>query len=294
MKSPTWEPSPGQLLAFLNSNRVVRFAELYTFTTAEGVVYRYTSGDRLVAVNGHAFALGPKFWRSQVRMTVGIEVDTLNVDLHAEDAVTMGGTPLVQAFAAGYMDRGTVVVERLYMDTANVMQGTVLLFAGRVGQIITERGHVALEVLSHTELLDVMIPSGVYQPSCRNTLYDLQCGISRSAQKISKTVTGIGVQRRSFYANFAATAAAAHGWLTLGVIKFTSGANAGISRTVKMHVGVGGSVEVAFPWPKDIAIGDAFDAYPGCDKTKATCAAKFGNLQFFAGEPFVPLPDTIA
>lgn len=294
MKTPTWEPAPGQLLTFLNSWRTLRFAELYTFATADAQAFRFTSGDRLISVNGNAFALGPKIERSQVRLSVGIEVDTLNVDLHAEPAVMLGALPLVQAFAQGLLDNGTLRVERLYLDNSNAQQGTLLVFAGRIGQVVTTRGHVAVEVLSHTELLDVMLPSGVYQPSCRNTLYDLFCGVSRAAQAISRTVTaGSGAARRQFNADFTASAGTADGWFTLGVVKFTSGANAGISRTVKRHTGAGGLVEVINPWPYVVAGGDAFDAWPGCDKTMATCTAKFANLQRFQGEPFVPLPETV-
>jgi len=41
------------------------------------------------------------------------------------------------------------------------------------------------------------------------------------------------------------------------------------------------------------AAGDVFTAYPGCDKTQATCASpKFSNLVNFEGFPYVPAPET--
>ena len=35
--------------------------------------------------------------------------------------------------------------------------------------------------------------------------------------------------------------------------------------------------------------GDAFEAYPGCDHTLATCAAKFGNQLNYGGFPYIPV-----
>jgi uncharacterized phage protein (TIGR02218 family) len=40
--------------------------------------------------------------------------------------------------------------------------------------------------------------------------------------------------------------------------------------------------------PNNIAVGDAFNAIAGCDKTIGTCAGKFANAVNFRGEPYVP------
>jgi uncharacterized phage protein (TIGR02218 family) len=46
------------------------------------------------------------------------------------------------------------------------------------------------------------------------------------------------------------------------------------------------------PLPLVPSAGDAFTAYPGCDKTQATCTTKFANLGAFRGFPFIPQPET--
>lgn len=295
MKSPTWEPSAGALLAFVNSNTAMVMCDLFTFTTVDGTVFRFTSADRSITVNGNTFLAGPKIERSTVRTVVGIEVDNMTLDMHAEPSIMLGSLPMVQAVAQGVLYNGTAVVERLYMDTGYVQKGTLLLFSGQLGQVFTQRGHIHIEVLSHTQKLDVMIPTGVYQPSCRNTVYDLNCGANRNSFKVSTTATvASGATRQTFSANFASTIGNAAGYFDLGKVVFTSGANAGISRTVKRHTGTGtGQIEVITPWPYPIAIGDAFDAFAGCDHTKATCGSKFSNLVHFAGEPFIPVPATV-
>lgn len=285
----------GALLAFLNSTTQLMMADLYTFTTVGGTVYRFCGGDRVQSVNGRSFVLGPKIERSTIRSVVGIEVDTLRVDLHAEPSVMLGALPMIQALAQGLMDNGTLGLERLFMDGSGAPKGAVLLFMGRVGQITTTRGHATLEVVSHTELLDVMIPTGVYQPACRNTLYDLNCGASKASFGVSNTVSvASGPTRQSFSSTFSGVAAINMRDCTLGTVTFSTGANAGITRTVKRQVaGTPTAIEVVYPWPYPVAVGDAFTIYQGCDKTKTTCQGVFNNLGNFAGEPFIPLPETV-
>ena len=37
-----------------------------------------------------------------------------------------------------------------------------------------------------------------------------------------------------------------------------------------------------------LAVGVAFEAFAGCDRTLATCQAKFGNAINFGGFPWIP------
>jgi uncharacterized phage protein (TIGR02218 family) len=293
MKTPTWEPSAGALLAFLNAARSVRVAELYTFTTSGGTSYRFTDADQAITVNGLTFAVGPLLKRTKTKLIVGVQVDHMTVDLVADSTVMMGSQPMIAALAARALDNGTLKVETLYMDASGAQQGTLLKFGGRVGQVTCYGMQASIEVDSQAILLDVMIPSGVYQPGCRNTLFDGFCTLSKAAYKISTAAIGVTYAARTgFAANFTGTAAATSGYLTLGVATCTAGANAGYSRTIKLHSG--STVQAISPWPADVSIGDTFDFYPGCDKSMSTCSGKFANLAHFAGEPFIPVPETAA
>ncbi|MCX8254020.1 MAG: phage BR0599 family protein [Beijerinckiaceae bacterium] len=84
-------------------------------------------------------------------------------------------------------------------------------------------------------------------------------------------------------------AAAVH---TQGTITFTSGANAGVSATVK-SVAAGASLTLAYPLQAAPAPGDAFTVYQGCDHRLTTCQSQFANQANFRGFPFVP-PPTVA
>jgi len=74
-----------------------------------------------------------------------------------------------------------------------------------------------------------------------------------------------------------------------GTILFTSGANAGLQRTVQTYVG--GLVRFAFGFPNPPAAGDAFIATRGCLLTLADCEAQRATLdaqEHFRGQPFTP------
>jgi uncharacterized phage protein (TIGR02218 family) len=76
------------------------------------------------------------------------------------------------------------------------------------------------------------------------------------------------------------------------MLTWTSGANAKLSRAIRQYTGVSGGMTLIAPMPFAVAAGDAFTAYPGCDKQMATCSSKFSNLINFGGQPFIPSPET--
>ncbi|MEX8520077.1 MAG: DUF2163 domain-containing protein [Leptothrix sp. (in: b-proteobacteria)] len=292
MRAASWEPSVGNLATFLSHNTLCTPADLFTITLVGGTVLRYTSLDQPITVNGNTFTLGPSIKRSKVRVSVGIRVDNLTIELAADASVLVGGVPIIQALKAGAFDGARVLLERAFYDTSLVVQGTVALFSGRVGQVQASRSSATIDVLSDSELLDVMVPGEVYQPGCRNSLFDAQCTVvkaSYSAPLAASTVTD--AQRSTFSVVGSATA----NYYEMGVITFTSGANNGLSRTIKSATIGGGNTAftVISPWTYAVAIGDTFVATPGCDKTYATCGARFANTGNFRGEPEIPAPETV-
>ena len=76
----------------------------------------------------------------------------------------------------------------------------------------------------------------------------------------------------------------------MGALTFTSGANVGMTRTVKAYGS--GLFRFALQLPSPPAAGDTFTVYPGCPKTKEACASKFNNVIHFRGYPYVPPAET--
>ena len=98
------------------------------------------------------------------------------------------------------------------------------------------------------------------------------------------------VQAGSTVNKLISLSAKADGFYDNGQIVFTSGANNGLTKAVKSYSGQ--QFFFNSPLPSAPNAGDTFIAYPGCDKTQATCTAKFNNLVNFGGFPYVPAPET--
>ena len=291
MRAPLWETAPGALAALLNARGPLDKADLYTVTLAGGAVLRWSGHHVALNAGGHLFTLGPGLVRSRVRFATGIEVDTLNLTVITDAArpVPIGGTPLLQYIRQGGLNGARVQLERAFAGPgAAGPVGTLLWFTGRVADVQVHRYEARLSIKSDLELLNVMVPRDVYQPGCLNTLYDAACGVSRAAMQVAGAATGASDATRTIIPHALGQAA---GWFDLGVLTFTSGPCAGVSRTVKRHTA--GTLTVLQPLPAAVASGNTFTVLPGCDKLQATCSGKFGNLPRFRGHPYIPMAETV-
>lgn len=297
MKKPLWEPAEGALVAWLNTNRQAMPVDLWTITLIGGAVLRYSAADVPVSVLGHTWALGPGIQRGRRSQRIGVAVDTLSLTVYADDTVLVGGVPLLQALAKGLFTGATVALARAFLDLAGACVGVVPDFYGRVGAVKAGRTQASVDVRSHAELLDVMIPSDVYQPGCRNTLFDAQCGLVAADHTVAGVASAAGdATRRTVTSVSAAVVGKPTAWADMGVLTFTAGANAGVSRTVRTHTSSAGTATVVAvsPWPFAIAAGDAFTLRAGCNKTAdGDCTIKFANRSRFRGEPLIPAPETV-
>jgi uncharacterized phage protein (TIGR02218 family) len=164
--------------------------------------------------------------------------------------------------------------------------GWTALFSGHIGTVEGGRHAKSLQVRSDTELLDALVPRHVYLPGSLNTMYDDTCGVQRQAHRSTGTATG-GASRTSFNHN---QAPPVDHW-TLGDITMTSGANAGIARTVRSNTAQG--VSVIVPWLFPVNAGDTFAVQLGCDGSQGMCSARFGNLGRYRGMRFIPVAEMV-
>lgn len=164
--------------------------------------------------------------------------------------------------------------------------GTLITFAGRVAECDFGRNGVTFKINSHLELLNVNMPRNLYQPGCVHTLYDAGCTLTKATFTFTGTV-GAGATVSTLPI---AGTGQGDGYYALGTVKLTSGANAGLSRSVKSWAG--GVATLLSPLPAAPANGDGVQIAAGCDKQQATCNTKFANLANFRGFPYVPVPET--
>jgi uncharacterized phage protein (TIGR02218 family) len=284
--------APVGLITFINSARQALMFDLWTFVLASGTVVRWTDADVDVSIDVRTFTRGPILTRDRIKWVRGIEVDQCRVALSGP-AVQVDGQ-LLPAFAAqGGFDGAAGSLERVYMNDAGVVQGSLEWFGGLVADVYPSRMGADLVLKSPLAQLSQQLPRNLYQVGCLNDLYDSNCGASRSAFTVLGTVTAVGTGSNPTVTCTMASSVPARR-MELGPLKFTSGNNTGLGRTVQQQPNTGTTQVFSFsrPFPFAIAVGNTISAAAGCDKLQATCSGTFGNLPRFRGQPYVPVPET--
>lgn len=292
------KPASPTLLALLASRQFFS-ADLYAFALVGGGNLYYCSGEQDIVWNGITWSAGKstgpyidrKDNKAKCHWKVGIDVDTLVFDVIPGSATVLGD-PFLSAVRQGQFDGAEMTLYRAFMPTyGDVAAGTVIMFVGRVVEIDAGRSLATFSINSHLELLNQNMPRNLYQPGCVNTLYDSGCTVNRNLFSATGTVgagPGPGAFTLGTLSTFLPT-----GYFDHGSLVFTSGANSGLSRSVKSYYqGPPSTIYFTSPFPNTPAVGDAFTMYAGCDKSEGTCGAKFKNLNNFRGFPYIPDPST--
>ena len=293
-----------QLVVFnqMLSTRQFLFANLYQFNMVDGSSNYYSGGDTDIAFNSINYSaggtVGPYFDtdgnRAKYHCKLGTEVDTLNFDV-LPGTSQVSGVDFLKACQQGIFDGSEVILSRAYWSSIGYQTPTITpsgvvanIFVGRSAEVDAGRSMASFSINSHLELLNQFMPIHLYQTNCRWTLYDSGCTLNQASFAVAGTA---GTHNTAGL--MAVTMAQATGYFDLGKIKFTSGANNGLWRSIKTYtLGTPGSMEFSSPFPNIPASGDTFTAYPGCDHTQATCTTKFSNVANFGGQPFVPDPSS--
>jgi uncharacterized phage protein (TIGR02218 family) len=287
MKSPT-NINGNNLVTWLQSATEIRMADLYTITLKSGAILRYTTWDANLVVLGNTFLTGPPhIRRSHIEEKLGLDVSSLDLEIAAIITDTINGVPVLQLIANGTFDGATLRIDRLFMDATGNQIGTVVRFSGMIGELDeVTRTSAKLTVNALVHLLGQPLPNIILQPNCTNTLFDARCGLVKAS-----FANALTVQAGSTVNKLISLSAQPDGYFDNGQLVFTSGASNGITKAVKSYFGQ--QFFFNSPLPFAPSAGDTFTAYPGCDKTQATCAsAKFNNLANFEGFPYVPVPET--
>lgn len=281
-----------ELMALFTSGHELVKADLMTITLSGGQVIRWTNYDRVVTLAGTSWLLGAGFATGRMKWSAGVEVDTHTISIYADEGTLINGVPLLHFINAGGFDGAMVDLHRAFtLDPASGWVGKRHRFSGKVSDIDRPtKVEAAITLRSVFELFNQQLPRNVHQPTCDLAVYSTPCGKSRAGMTVNSTVTTGSDSLRLSFAASALTQA--DGYFNLGGVRFTSGANAGVLRTVRSS-SAAGVVTVVQPWPQPVGVGDTFAIYPGCDGTKATCSAKFANLPRFRGEEFVPAAETV-
>ncbi|WP_445364892.1 DUF2163 domain-containing protein (plasmid) [Microbulbifer sp. ANSA001] len=274
-----------QLIALLNGSNTLLVADLYTVTLVTGEIYRWSSSDTDLPLDGQTFlGSGPIIERDKIRLKVGLEVDVLDVTLKVDDSMHILGRTIPAAATNGAFDGARVKVQRVFMPTwGDTSPGALLMFEGEVAAVDPSGNQVKLTVKSELDKLNQPMPRTLLKPGCANHIYDSGCGLSRSSLTVTSTVVS-GSTRQVVKGSISKP----DKYFDLGVLAITSGPAAGSRRAVRSYAG--GDFVLSMPLSAIPQPGDSYTVYPGCYGTKAACAAK-GNEGRFRGYPYVPVPE---
>jgi uncharacterized phage protein (TIGR02218 family) len=281
------------LIAFLdNATEYVR-ADLYTFTLNGGGVLRYCSANLPVSSQGQTWNLGPPISDAGVQSSRGVSTATVDVTILGGDGrFTISGEDILDFIENFGLDGASARIDRAWAASWSDMYttgpvGTHCRFSGYVSEA-KELGQtqVVVTLSSWLDVLQTAYPPEVFQTSCLNVFCDATCGLNLA----SFTQTGHVVSGVSQIA-FDMDLVVADGFYNLGVVTFTSGPNAGVSRSVKASAASGNAIQLTAPLPAVPAAGDSFTISQGCGLSMAACQG-FNNLGRFRGTPFIPPPST--
>lgn len=271
-------------------------ADLFTLTLLNGDIHRLTNRDRTIDWDSQRY-IPATIKRGKISWITGMEVDTLSIQLFKPSM-------LAGAFT-GSLDGASILLQKAFFtfsgayptndfSSHSTPTGVLTIFSGRVSDVSGTATQLNITVKSDMELLNVNIPRNIYQPTCLNTLYEASCcalpawflGTVQAVHAGYVTAHMAGEFRDS--------------WFDQGHFEWIDGLNAGSRRTVKKF-GVDSTSNATTslktfhfiaPFIHAIQPNDSFRVCAGCDKTKATCQAKFNNLAHFRGFPFIPAPET--
>lgn len=269
-----------QALAGHLSGEVTTVCHCWRVTRADGLVTGYTDHDRRLSVDGTAFEPESGFSASEARSTLGLAVDTVDVE-GALSSAHIRDDDIVDGLYDG------AKVETFLVDWRRP-EHFALLRTVTIGKITRSDQRFVAELESLVHALDQ--PNGRYVTrACDAELGDKRCtflldkpGYGGAGTVLS--LDGAGTIIVSGIETFEP------GWFSHGILTWIRGPRAGRSdRIVEHRQDMRGVVLIMRPANgAAISTGDGFSIKAGCDKTFAACKAKFSNSLNFRGFPHLP------
>lgn len=254
------------LIAILDGNTDFRIADIWAFALSDGTNLYYTDADIDLTYSGKTYIHNDVLCTGgKVDWTTGLDVAQDEITVYPNQGPSpslVGNIPFSEAVIGGLFDRCMVTRSRFFMTAwGDTSPGPVVLFVGQITDTKLTQNSITMTSKDLRNLLNIFMPPRVYQPTCPFVFGDGNCGFDRSTIAVNSTVTGVSGSTITCALSQAA------GFFNNGTVKFTSGVNENVSRSVKSWVP--GTVQIVAPFPLLPAIGDAFTITPGCTKNFA-------------------------
>lgn len=258
-------------------------------TTADSTVYAYTDGNLDLTIDSVVY-------KAEALSTKVKTFSTANAEVSNEVIESTWFADIQEAdILEGKLDFATV--EAGIASWKNPSEGILVFFSGKISDVKWTDDGWRVDIQNYLNQLKKLIGT-IATPHCWHQLYDSlapgkpgACQVNSASYTFTGTVDVVLTDRWKFKISGDA-ATQADKYFTNGVLTFTSGANNGVSKEVKIHEvnadpNIGKSIEFFLPTFFTIEVGDTFSVKAGCDKSLDTCKNKFNNVVNFGGFPHI-------
>lgn len=265
--------------------QVSTLATCWRLERTDGQVYRWTDHDESLTVDSEVYegSWSGGFDKSAIESRIGLGPTDLEV------VGFLGSGISRRDIEAGLFDAAQVRV--FLVDWTNPDAGVVDLRTGVLGEAVVADQHTYKVEIRGLQAPFTQTVGEVYSPECRANFGDKRCGLDTQDYTIEAEVDALLTLRSFTFIQTSLPPAEpppmpVDAW-QFGVVRFTTGDNAGVTLEVKSIDTGTGTVELKFPMPHPAQAGDEFELLAGCDQRLKTCQA-YENVINFRGEPHVP------
>lgn len=272
---------PAALAAHLDA-ALTTVCYCWRLTRTDDVVAGFTDHDLPLTVDGTVCEPQAGFSASEARATLGLAVDTADVE-GALSSPVLDEADII----AGRFDGATV---ETFLVNWRKPDEFALLRKKRIGKITRRDQRFVAELESLAHMLER--PNGrLINRTCDAELGDGRCGFNLAAPGFhgAGTVESVEAEGKIKVGGLGSFAS---GWFAHGRLNWTSGAMDGMTEHVVDHRNDGSGVVILTLRPRAGGgvppVGATFAVTAGCDKKFKTCREKFANGLNFRGFPHLP------
>lgn len=245
----------------------------------DGVCLGFTSHDRDLVIAGLVYRSAPGMLPSAVSVSDDFDASTLDVR-GALTSDSIGEADL----AAGRWDRAAVSL--FLVDWEDPAGERLALARGELGDVTVKANGFEAELRGAAALLERPVAEQT-SPECRAELGDRRCRVDMAGRALVTRVTAAPAESVVVVAE----APGGPGAFAFGRLRWIGGANSGLESAILASEGTELSLQEEPPFA--VAAGDLVEIVEGCDKSFATCRARFVNAENFRGEPHLPGMDLL-
>lgn len=243
----------------------------------DGVALGFTSHDRDLVVGGLSYRAAPGMLPSAVTLSDGFDAHAMDVS-----GVLSGAAISEVDLAAGRWDGARLA---LFAIDWSAPGEAVPLARGTLGAVEIEGKRFTAELRGPAAALERAVVEET-SPECRADLGDRRCRVDMAGRRrLARVVSALD---EAITIDAAEPSGGAYGG---GLLRWIGGANSGLVSQVLISAGA--TVTLREPPALTVVAGDLVKLSEGCDKSLATCAARFGNALNFRGEPHLPGNDLL-